>query len=438
MDYREAVDYIQSFTDYEVIPGIAYTAANYDLRRMESLLVPLDNPHLGTKTVHIAGTKGKGSTATMVTQILMAAGYKVGLFTSPHLHTIRERIRINSTLITESEFAAIVTGLKPYVEAVNREAAFGTLTTFEILTAVVFDFFKKKGADIQVLEAGLGGRLDATNVVRSDVCVITSISLDHTAILGNTLAEIAGEKAGIIKPGCTVISAPQREEVAEVIERVCRQRKAKLLLAGRDITWRKTGGDFRKQSFVLKTGNGEYDLIIPLAGDYQLENAAVAVAAVESLSEKGVPVSRQAIEMGLREVEWPGRLQVLGESPFLVVDGAHNGYSMQKLVEAIKRSFTYSRCFVIFGTSSDKDIQGMVRELKELGCSVTITRSSHPRAASLDVLREHFSRNGMKTDEAQKVQDALGQIMSKAEKSDLILVTGSLFIVADMLNRIAM
>jgi dihydrofolate synthase/folylpolyglutamate synthase len=437
MDYRQAVDYILSFTDYEVIPGIAYTAANYDLRRMEKLLLPLGNPHLGTKTVHIAGTKGKGSTAAMITGVLAAAGYRTGLFTSPHLHTIRERIRINDTFITEEEFAAIMTGLRPAIEAVNGEAEFGTLTTFEILTAVVFDYFKKKRVDVQVLEAGLGGRLDATNVVKPDVCVITSISLDHTAILGNTIAEIAREKAGIIKPGCTVVSAPQREEAVDVIEHACRQQGAILLRAGKDITWRRTGGDIRKQSFTVKSGSPEYNLTIPLIGEYQLENAAVAVAAVESLIEKGVPVSRQAIEKGLREVDWPGRLQVLKEHPLLVIDGAHNGYSMQKLVEAVKRYFTYSRCFVIFGTSSDKDIQGMVRELQKLGGSVTVTRSTHPRAASTAILREHFSRSGMKIDEAESVQEALRQVMTKADKSDLILVTGSLFIVADTLNYIA-
>jgi dihydrofolate synthase/folylpolyglutamate synthase len=437
MDYRQAVDYILSFTDYEVIPGIAYTAANYDLRRMEKLLLPLSNPHLGTKTVHIAGTKGKGSTAAMITGVLAAAGYRIGLFTSPHLHAIRERIRINDTLITEEEFAAAVTGLRPAVEAVNGEAEFGMLTTFEILTAVVFDYFKKKHVDVQVLEAGLGGRLDATNVVKPDVCVITSISLDHTAILGNTIAEIAREKAGIIKPGCTVVSAPQREEAADVIERACSQQGAILLRAGKDVTWRRTGGDFRKQSFTVKSGNTGYSLTIPLIGDYQLENAAIAVSAVESLAGKGVPVSRQAVEKGLREVDWPGRLQVLKEHPLLVVDGAHNGYSMQKLVEAVKRYFTCSRCFVIFGTSSDKDIQGMVGELQKLGGFVTVTRSTHPRAASTAILREHFSRSGMKIDEAENVQDALRQVMTKADRSDLILVTGSLFIVADTLNYIA-
>src|SRR4030043_308446 len=178
MNYRQAEDYILSFTDYEKIPGIAYTSANYDLRRMEKLLQPLDNPHLGTKTVHIAGTKGKGSTAAMISQTLIAAGYKAGLFTSPHLHTLRERIRINGKMISEVDFAALVAKLKPIVETINNESVYGELTTFEILTAVVFAYFKDSQVDFQVLEVGLGGRLDATNVAKADVCVITSLSLD--------------------------------------------------------------------------------------------------------------------------------------------------------------------------------------------------------------------------------------------------------------------
>src|SRR4030043_2399878 len=216
MDYKQAEDYILSFTDYEKMPGIAYTAANYDLRRMEKLLQPLGNPHLGTKTVHIAGTKGKGSTAAMIAKVLTTAGYKTGLFTSPHLHTLRERIRINDTMISEADFAALVTKLKPIVEKINNESVYGELTKFEILTAVVFAYFKDSQVDFQVLEVGLGGRLDATNVAKADVCVITSLSLDHTEILGDTVAKIAAEKAGIIKPGCIVVSAPQVDEAAKI------------------------------------------------------------------------------------------------------------------------------------------------------------------------------------------------------------------------------
>jgi len=436
MDYRQAEDYILSFTDYEKIPGIAYTSANYDLRRMEKLLQPLGNPHLGTKTVHIAGTKGKGSTAAMVSQALITAGYKTGLFTSPHLHTLRERIRINDTMISEADFAALVTRLKPIVEKVNKEAAYGELTTFEILTAVVFAYFKNSQVDFQVLEVGLGGRLDATNIAKVDVCVITSISLDHTEILGDTIAKIATEKAGIIKPGCIVVSSPQVDEAAKVIRQVCRQQGARLIQVGKDIAWHKTGGDLYQQTLTVQGKTGNYDLTIPLLGDHQLENAATAIAALEALVCLGAKISAQSIVQGFTKVSWPGRLQILGREPMVVIDGAHNAYSMRKLVEAIKKYFQCDRCFVIFGTSCDKDIPGMARELKSLADNVIITISSHPRAASTSILVEEFAKLGIKVDVSENISSALSKALTLAKKTNLILVTGSLFVVAEAIDCI--
>ncbi len=436
MDYKQAEDYILSFTDYEKIPGIAYTAANYDLRRMEKLLQPLGNPHLETKTVHIAGTKGKGSSAAMISQVLIAAGYKTGLFTSPHLHTLRERIRINDTMISEADFAALVTKLKPIVEKVNKEAAYGELTTFEILTAIVFAYFKNSQVDFQVLEVGLGGRLDATNVAKADVCVITSISLDHTEILGNTVAKIAAEKAGIIKPGCIVVSSPQVDEAAKVIRQVCQQQGARLIQVGKDVTWQKTGGDLYRQTLAVQGKTGNYHLTIPLLGDHQLENAATALAALEALICLGTRLSAQHITQGFSQVSWPGRLQILNREPMVAVDGAHNAYSMRKLVEAIKNLFHFDKCFVIFGTSCDKDIPGMARELKSLINDIIVTSSSHPRAASTSILVEEFAKLGIEVKITENVSEALSQALAAAKKTDLILVTGSLFVVAEAIDYV--
>jgi dihydrofolate synthase/folylpolyglutamate synthase len=435
MDYQQAEDYILSFTDYEKIPGIAYTSANYDLRRMEKLLQPLGNPHLETKTVHIAGTKGKGSTAAMIAQVLITAGYKTGLFTSPHLHTLTERIRINGTSISEADFAALVTQLKPIVEAVNREATYGELTTFEILTAAVFAYFKKSHVDFQVLEVGLGGRLDATNVVRADVCVITSLSLDHTEILGDSVAKIAAEKAGIIKPGCIVVSSPQGKEATEVIEARCRQQQTSLIQVGRDVSWNRTGGDLHQQFATVQGKIDKYDLTIPLLGDHQLENAATAVAALEALTHLGTKVSVQNMVQGFSQMDWPGRLQILSREPMVVVDGAHNAYSMRKLAKAIKEYFCYNRCFIIFGTSCDKDIPGMAQELKSLTKDIIITSSAHPRAAPASVSAKEFAKLGIEVKVAQNVSGALSQALVVAEKTDLILVTGSLFVVAEAIDH---
>jgi dihydrofolate synthase/folylpolyglutamate synthase len=340
-------------------------------------------------------------------------------------------------MISEVDFADIVAEIKPIVESVNEQAIFGKLTTFEILTAVVFIYFKKNRVDFQVLEVGLGGRLDATNVVKPDVCVITSLSLDHTDILGNSVTKIAVEKAGIIKHGCIVVSAPQVDDATRVIKRACRQQRARLIQVGQDVTWLKTGGDLYSQTLIISTKSGHYDLAIPLLGDYQLENAATAVAVAEALISLGTIISSQNIAKGLSQVSWPGRLQILSSKPMVVVDGAHNAYSMSKLVQAVKEYFDYKKCFVILGASCDKDISGMARELETLSNHIIITSSTHPRAALISSLAEKFDSLGIKAVAADNVAEALSKALTLAEKTDLILVTGSLFVVAEAIDYVA-
>ena len=434
MNYTQAETYVLSFTDYEKIPGIAYSAENFDLRRVEAVLSLLGDPHLGTKTVHVAGTKGKGSTAAMIAQVLITAGYKVGLYTSPHLITLSERIRINNVLISEQEFALLATEIQPLIEKVNKEASFGKLTTFEILTIIAFAYFKKNRVDIQAVEVGLGGRLDATNVARGDVCVITSLSLDHTAVLGNTVAKIAVEKAGIIKPGSIVVNFPQPKEALEVIRETCKKQGATLIQLGEDITWSRTGGNLNQQSLTVASKNQTYDLQIPLIGDYQLENAAAAVAALEALTGIGIKISRGAIVEGLEKVKWPGRLQILQHQPLVVVDGAHNVFSIRRMLETIKNYFEYDRCNVIFGVSSDKDIPGIVRELASFTPHIIVTRSSHPRSATSSALVEEFSKMGIKPKVVDTVSQGIAETLIVAQKTDLILITGSLFVVAEAIE----
>ncbi|GAG30005.1 unnamed protein product, partial [marine sediment metagenome] len=249
----------------------------------------------------------KGSVAAMIAQVLSDSGYKTGLYTSPHLHTLRERVSMDGSLIPEADFAAAMAEVKPFIESMRQDSTFRQLTYFEALTALVFAYFKKKRLDFQVLEVGLGGRLDATNVARPVVCIITPISLDHTQILGNSLEEIAREKAGIIKSGCRVVLSPQPEEAASVITDICREKEAKVVQVGKDITWHKTGGDLHHQSLVVEGRTSKYQVSIPLLGDYQLENAAAAVAALEILASAGFAISAANIAQGLARVEWPGR-----------------------------------------------------------------------------------------------------------------------------------
>jgi len=437
VNYSQAEEYLcNNFIDYERIP-VSYTSPGYDLRHVEELLHRLGDPHLAAKTIHIAGTKGKGSVAAMIAQVLWASGYKTGLYTSPHLHTVRERIRIDGNLISPSEFAALVTENKPYFEAINHDPVFRQLTFFEVLTALAFAYFKQKQADFQVLEVGLGGRFDATNVAKPEVCIITSISLDHTGVLGNSLDKIAYEKAGIIKPDCWVVTSPQPEEVIQVINDICRQRGAKLVQVGKDVIWRKIASNFHHQSFTVEGGMGNHRLTIPLLGDFQAENAATAVASLEVLASQGFAISTEDIAKGLAQVKWTGRFQILNHQPVILVDGAHNVASVRKLVESIKGYFDYDKIFLIIGTSCDKDISGIVKELISLSPQVTVTRSSHPRAASPSTIASELARCGIKPKIVESVPQALSQALSVASKRDLICITGSLFIVAEALRVFA-
>ena len=432
MEYSAAAAYLEGLTDYEISPAAAYNAANFDLRRVEILLREMGQPHRGRKTVHIAGTKGKGSTAAMISSILVSAGYRTGLFTSPHLYTWQERIAVNGRPVTKRDFAHLAGAVQKHIEAISREARFGKITTFEALTAMVFLYFRDKGTAFQVLETGMGGRLDATNVVDPDVCILTSISFDHTQVLGDTLAKIAAEKAGIIKPGCTVISAPQQPEALAVIAAQCRLSGCKLVLAGEDIKWKRLSGDLKGQTLSVRGRNDSYKLHIPLLGDHQLENACLAVAAAEALSQQGAGVTVDNIVRGLDSVKWPARLQVLKRVPLLVIDGAHNAHSMKVLLESIKKYFPYKKLHVIFGSSSDKDIDGMAKALAGAAGKVIITSSCHPRAAAAEQLARVFRQHGIRTDIKPDAPQALSAGLAASSDDDLILATGSLFLAAEV------
>ncbi len=431
VDYQTALDYILSFADYERLPRSALV---FDLRRIEMLLERLGSPQEAAKSIHVAGTKGKGSTAAMIASILTQAGYRTGLYTSPHLLSFTERIQVDGRPIAEGAFGRLVELIKPETEAVNNFSAFGELTTFELLTALAFTYFKERKVDYQVLETGLGGRLDATNVVKPEVCVITSISFDHTDVLGDTLAQIATEKAGIIKSGSTVVCSTQFPEAMEVIERICCERGTRLVRVGSEVTWHRKDFSPEGQSFELRGMTGEYDLNIPLLGEHQLENAATAVATVEVLAELGANISPESIATGLRQAHWPGRLQILQREPWVIVDGAHNADSARRLAEALEQYFDFDRVVLILGVSSDKNIAGMVAELASLSDAVIVTRSHHPRAVEPARLASEFSKRGIIPEVAENAASAVELALNKAMPSDLICATGSLFIVAEVME----
>jgi dihydrofolate synthase/folylpolyglutamate synthase len=337
--------------------------------------------------------------------------------------------------ITEDAFARLTGLMKPEVEAVNSFGQYGRLTTFELLTALGFLYDREVKADYQVLEVGLGGRLDATNIIeKPEVCVITSISYDHMDVLGHTLTQIAAEKCGIIKPGCVAVSSPQNPEAMAVIERVCREKGVRLIRVGKDVTWQRKSLSPDGQSLTLTGFTGDYDLTIPLVGEHQLENAAAAVTAVTVLQERGAKISREAVIRGMRQVDWPGRLQILRRMPYVVVDGAHNADSSRKLMKALKQYFPFQRLFLIFGASSDKDLGGIVAELAPYPDKVIIVRAHHPRAVAPEALVAEFAKHDVNAEAIEETSKAVDTALSQTTPHDLICATGSLFVVAEVME----
>ena len=432
--FQQALDFIYSFIDYERQRD-PHVKTNWDLRRVELLLRRLGNPHLKAKTVHIAGSKGKGSVAAMTASVLTKAGYITGLYTSPHLHFYNERIRVNNRLISNDEIAKLVAEVRPEIEAINDEAAYGKLTTFEVTTVLGFSYFAHKKVDFQVIEVGLGGRLDATNVVKPDVCVITPISYEHTDMLGNTLTAIASEKAGIIKEGSIAVSSPQTDEADTAIAEACQQRGVKLIRVGKEVTYKGTKFSDSEQSLVVNGRLHNYKFTIPLLGQYQLDNAATAIAALEVLLEKGNKIHSRNIVHGMKEVNWEGRLQVISRHPLMIVDGAHNKDSAQKLRQALEQYFKFEKAILIIGMSSDKDLAGIVNELAQAFPQVIVTRSRHPRAMATTHIAAEFRKHGIEAQQTDDISDALPLALKLAGEKDMICVTGSLFIAAGAIEQ---
>jgi dihydrofolate synthase/folylpolyglutamate synthase len=421
--YRDTLAYIYSYTNYEQRGLPSYTAAHYDLARTEALLARLGHPQRAFQSLLIAGTKGKGSTAAFSESMLRAAGYRTGLYTSPHLHTFRERIQLGGAMISKSDVIRLTQTLEPHLKEIEG------LTAFEIITAMAFYAFAEANIQVAVLEVGLGGRLDATNVSHPAVAVITSISYDHTHLLGETLWLIAREKAGIIKPGALVISAPQVPEAMTIIEEVCAGRRAELVVVGEEeYRWESGRATLRGQAFEV---DGER-YRIPLLGRHQLVNATTALAALDGLEQRtGLPVPLPARQQGLQRTRWPGRLEILGRKPFVVVDSAHNGDSASKLRTALGDFFPGYRVTLVLGASGDHPFAHVLGELLPLAHQVFVTRARHPRAAAPETLAQTVADLGYQASVVASVPDALEAALQSAGPKDLVCIAGSIFTVAD-------
>jgi dihydrofolate synthase/folylpolyglutamate synthase len=427
LSYRQALDYLNSFIDYEKGMPRSYSPLSFNLARTAHLLTGLGQPHERYPILLIAGTKGKGSTAALLESILRAAGRRTGLYISPHLHTWRERVQVDRQPIAKADVAAWIERLRPLVEAM-RGTEQGLPTYYEISTALALGYFAEQEVDVAVLEVGLGGRLDATNVVTPRVSVITTIGYDHVEILGHTLTAIAGEKAGIVKPAGWAVSAAQDPEAMAAIESACRERGARLWVAAEEGV--RPVLPAADDPLPYPVSPDAQTLALP--GSFQRHNARVAQAVVLVLRAQRWDISTAAVAKGMRTVRWPGRLEVAGTRPWLVLDGAHNVDSARALRQALQAEFPHERLFLVAGFSQGHDVAAFFGEIGPAAAHILITASRHPRAAAVPTVVEVARETvGAPVETAETVAAALARARELATPADLICVCGSLFVVAE-------
>jgi dihydrofolate synthase/folylpolyglutamate synthase len=430
--YEAALNYLFSQTDYEQMLRVRYNRDTFSLDRMRLLLKKLGDPHARLKCVHVAGTKGKGSTCTMLAQMLQACGYKVGLYTSPHMIDIRERIVINGDMITQAALTRYINQVAQAMEKMEEKPTF-----FELFTAIAFLHFAAENVNLAVVETGLGGRLDSTNVITPLVVGLTSISLDHMQQLGTTIEAIASEKAGIIKPGVPAISCFQPPSAKSALKKAAAAANAPLFFTGDNIDFsfrfensRDTGPQTR---VCLTTPTSQFEhLPVPLAGEHQAVNCGLALALLDQLKSKGFKIDDKLAIAGLQQVRLGGRMEKLGDSPTILADGAHNAASIECLMRAIGQYIPYDSMVVIFGCAADKDIAGMLDRIIRGADKVIFTHSHNPRAADpQDLAGKYEEVSGRNAQVCESLKEALRVARSAVSREDLICVTGSFYLVGE-------
>ena len=447
--YEAVVEWLMSFADFERGSLPRRSRPAFALERIRSLLRRMDDPQLGRRTVHVAGSKGKGSTAAMIESCLRQAGLRTGLFTSPHLHSFRERIRVDGEPLADNLFAALAGEVRVFAEAELAEQP-GHISTFELLTTLAFHAFWDEDVDVQIVEVGLGGRLDCTNVFgEKDAAVITSLSYEHTDVLGDRIEQIAAEKAGILSAGTRVaVLGPQRSAAAAaVVRNAADDLPVPLLDVAAAYEWEPAGVERWGQWFRLRRrqprpGEAEEQLLLtPLLGEFQIENAATAVATLDLLRAQGVEIPSSAVHTGLATVNWPGRLEELQwpaalrggrATPRLVVDGAHNGESVRRALEALEAYFPHERLIVVLGVLGDKALEAIAGAIRERAAAVVLTASDHPRSRPAADLTAAFADWDGSVSVAPSVESALAAARELAHgDDDLVAVLGSLSLAAN-------
>ena len=407
----------------ELIHGVEWRGSRPGLSRVRELLHRLGDPQDGLQFVHIAGTNGKGSTAAMLASILRAAGYTTGLFTSPYLERFAERMQVNGAPVPDAEFAAVCQTLQPCIASMDDPP-----TEFELVTAAAMLWFRRRRCDVVVLEVGLGGRLDATNVIAAPACaVITNIGLDHTEILGDTLEQIAREKAGILKPGTCAVSYPQAPEVRRVLRELCAQRGIPLTEADVSAIVPLTDS-VDGQTFTYR--GAEYAL--PLLGAHQLRNAAVALETVAALRARGWRIPDAAVHAGLAQVRWPARFEVLRRAPWFVLDGGHNPQCIQALVKNIQDYLPGRALTILTGVLADKDYNCMYRNVEPYAKEFITITPGNPRALNAHDLAAYLSQFGKPVTACDQVADGVRLAVEHAGKDGVVLCYGSLYMIGEI------
>ncbi len=419
MSYQEALSYLF---------GLQKFGIKFGLSNINKLLDLCGNPHYNLKMVHIAGTNGKGSTAATIASIMKEAGYKVGLYTSPHLIDFTERIKINGKDIEEAEVVRLTEYIRSKIQDSEFKDELERITFFEFTTAMALIYFKEEEVDIAAMETGMGGRLDATNVIRPLVSVITNISVEHKEYLGDTIEAVAFEKAGIIKDGVSLITGVDQPSAFQVIERVCNEKGAPLYKLGRDFSFQRKGNN----NFSYNGINESFDLLtLNLRGGHQFQNASLAIATVETLKYKGFTIPPEAIIDGLGKVSWPGRLETVSQSPMIILDGAHNPAGAEVLARAAAEELKYDKLYLILGVMADKEVEGIISPLAPLAHEVILSRPKYERASKPSDLLSLAKKYNMNSKAFEDMREAIDYARSKAGGQDLIIISGSLFTVGE-------
>ena len=437
-NYKEAIKYLYERTDYEEEKHLRYNVTTFNLERMEKLLSLVGNPHKKIPTVHIAGTKGKGSTATMLAKMLEANDYTVGLYTSPHVVHLHERIVVNSKMISEPEMLGLLNRIYAPVEKIAETEQ---VSFFEIMTALAFMNFVDADVDIAVIETGLGGRLDSTNVIRPEVVGITSLSIDHQHQLGDTIDSIAREKAGVFKRGVPVITVEQEPEAMRVLRLRATAVKAPLSVTGSDIDFSQRFETSREDGphtrICLTTPMSKFEhLRVPLYGKHQAINCGLALAMLDKLKASGYEIDDEKAIEGLNDVSLTGRMEMICDDPRIMIDAAHNAASIRALIHAIGQNIPYDSMVVIFGCNSDKDVGGMLHELRYGADKVIFTRSKSAKAMSPEELADMYTEMcGKMCQTAISLGEALRLAKSAVDREDLICITGSFYLIGQAKMR---